>query len=234
METNKISLALTTYNRTDLLWESFRQVVNDPRIAEIVIVDDCSPMEVYNTIAWQTKSIDKVKLFRNEKNLDCYRNKAEAISRASNEWVIIFDSDNILTTSYLDAVFAHSWNKHQIFQPCFARPHFNFLPFQNKIISASNVSRYMHDDTFKTMLNAMNYFVNREEYLRVWDGGIDPVTSDSLYQNYRWLSLGNSMYIVPGMEYEHRVHNGSHYQQNVKRTPRGLHDSILIKLKNLK
>ena len=80
----------------------------------------------------------------------------------------------------------------------------------------------------------MNYFVNRDEYLRVWDGSIDPVTSDSLYQNYNWLNGGNSIYVVPNLTYEHRVHSGSHYQNNVRRTPQGFHDSIIEKLKNMK
>jgi hypothetical protein len=84
------------------------------------------------------------------------------------------------------------------------------------------------------MLNAMNYFVHRDEYLRVWDGSIDPVTSDSLFQNYNWLKAGNEISVLPELEYEHRVHSGSHYQNNVRRTPRGFHESIIQKLKELR
>jgi glycosyltransferase involved in cell wall biosynthesis len=231
-----ISLCLTTYNRTDLLFESFRQVIDDDRISEIVIVDDHSPIEVFNKIYDHTKGIPKVKLYRNEKNLDCYRNKREAVSKATNEWVIIFDSDNIMTKGYVNTLFTttYTWDDRCIWQPSFARPHFNFTKYENKFFNKSSIIRYANDGTIQTMLNAMNYFVNRDEYLRVWDGSVDPVTSDSIFQNYNWLKAGHSIYVVPGLEYEHRVHNGSHYQNNVKRTPRGFHDSIIQKLKELR
>lgn len=226
-----ISLCITTYERTDLLFESFNQVINDDRISEIVIVDDCSSLEVYNTIAWYVKDILKVKLYRNEQNLDCYRNKKRSVELATNDWVIVWDSDNIFTTAYVDTLFQKEWEIDTLWQPSFAKPHFNFSVYNGCYISKSNVSKYMGDETFKTMLNAMNYFVNRNEYLRVWDGAVDPVTSDSLYQNYRWLDAGNSIYVVPGLEYEHRVHDGSHYKNNVRRTPRGFHDSLIEKMK---
>jgi glycosyltransferase involved in cell wall biosynthesis len=233
-----ITLCLTNYNRTDLLFESFAQVIDDDRISEIVIVDDHSDMEVFNRVFEYTRSIPKVKLYRNEKNLDCYRNKREAVSKASNEWVIIFDSDNILTKAYVDAIWSidPGWSatNNIIFQPAAARPHFIFTSYSGLIVDKYNVSLHIEESAFSTMLNAMNYCVNRDEFLRVWDGSIDPVTSDSLYQNYNWLKAGNSIYVVPGLEYEHRVHNGSHYQNNVRRTPQGFHESIIQKFKELK
>jgi glycosyltransferase involved in cell wall biosynthesis len=237
-----ISLCLTTYERTDLLFESFAQVIDDDRISEIVIVDDCSSIQVYETIKEYVKDIPKVKLYRNEVNLDCYRNKKRSVELASNEWVIVFDSDNILTKEYVDAIFdlnppfedgsdSKSWCNWMIYQPSFSKPHFNFTEYQGNAYAKDNVRQYINDSTFQTMLNAMNYFVNRKRFLSVWDGSIDPVTSDSLYQNYRWLEAGNSIYVVPGLEYEHRVHDGSHYKNNVRRTPRGFHDSIIEKMK---
>lgn len=235
-----ISLCITTYNRTDLLYESFRQVLNDDRISEIVIVDDCSTEDVWQTIFWQYNEVPKIKLFRNEKNLDCYRNKREAVSKATNEWVIIWDSDNVMTTRFVDLiwcqhkVFGGDWIKSRVYAPSYASPHFNFSKWSGGNFSVSNMKTAIQDATFLTMLNAMNYFVNRDEYLRVWDGSIDPVTSDSIYQNYNWLKAGNSIYVVPGLEYEHRVHSGSHYQNNVRRTPRGFHEEIVNKLKNLR
>jgi glycosyltransferase involved in cell wall biosynthesis len=229
-----ISLCITTYNRTDLLYESFRQVLNDDRISEIVIVDDHSDESIWQTIFWQYNGVPKVKLYRNEKNLDCYRNKREAVSKASNEWVIVWDSDNVMTKEYVDAVYKEKWLNTLILQPAFAKPNFDFYPFAGNYYSKENASSWDLSGTFQTMLNAMNYFVNRDEYLRVWDGSIDPVTSDSIYQNYNWLKAGNSIYVVPGLEYEHRVHQGSHYQNNVRRTPRGFHEEIVNKLKELR
>lgn len=232
----KISLCLTTYNRTDLLYESFKTVMNDKRIDEIVIVDDCSTLEVWENISGWASTQSRVKASRNQNNLDCYRNKREAISKASNEWVIILDSDNIITKDYIDRLenlFTAGLNHRCLYQPSFAKPNFNFTKYEGMQINKYNVAKYMHDSTFQTMLNAMNYFVNRDEYLRVWDGSVDPVTSDSIFQNYNWLKAGNSIYVVPELHYEHRIHNGSHYQNNVRRTPQGFHEGIVQKLKQM-
>lgn len=231
-----ISLCITTHQRTELLFESFREVIDDPRVNDIVIVDDCSDAQTFHTVAWYLKDLPKVRLFRNQVNIDCYRNKREAISHANNEWVIILDSDNILRKPYIDRIenlIVAGLNNTTIYQPSFAKPHFNFTKFDGLSINSKNVSRYMHEANFSTMLNAMNYFVHRDEYLKVWDGNIDPVTSDSIYQNYNWLNAGNSIYVVPDLFYDHRVHDGSHYQKNVRRTPRNFHKGIEDLLKQM-
>ena len=228
-----ISLCLTNYQRTDLLYESYRQLINDDRITEIVISDDASSDEVYNTILWQSKAFNKVKVYRNESNLDCYRNKRQAVKLATNDWVIVGDSDNVFNTDYVDKLFSKEWEMDTLWQPSFAKPHFNFKQYEGYYISKANVGQYMSDDTFKTMLNAMNYFVNRDEFLRVWDSSVDPVTSDSIFQNYNWLKSGNSIYVCPGLEYNHLVHEQSHYRNNVRRTPNGFHKSIEDKIKSL-
>lgn len=64
----------------------------------------------------------------------------------------------------------------------------------------------------------MNYFVHRDEYCRVWDGSIEPWTADTIFQNYNWLKAGNKIHVVKGMQYEHLVHPGSHYQNYVHNT----------------
>ena len=229
-----ITVALTTYNRTDMLYESIAHIIDDKRISEIVISDDCSPHELYNSIAWKYHEVEKVKCFRNDTNLDCYKNKRQAIKRSTNEWVVLLDSDNIIRTDFIDTLFEQGdWNHSWAYAPEFARPHFDFTKLTGETISKNNISSLLPIGNCATMLNAMNYFVNRDEYLRVWDGKCDPVTSDSLYHNYNWIKGGNSIHVTAGLQYDHRVHDGSHYKNNVQRTPRGFHNDILNKIKNL-
>lgn len=228
-----ISICITTYQRTELLFESFRQVINDDRISEIVIVDDASTDEVYNTVAWYCKDIPKVKLHRNGHNIGCYRNKAKAVSLASKNWVIIFDSDNIISTEYIDAIFVNRSYPKTINQPVFARPHFDFRKFSGLAITKENVHQYAGDPTFTTALNAMNYFVNRDEFLRVWEDRSEPWTADSILQNYNWLKAGNEIHFCPGMEYEHKIHDGSHYKEHHRKTG-NLYNEIVQKLKLLR
>lgn len=229
-----ISAVFTNFNRTDLLFQAIEPFLNDDRISEIVISDDHSGDDIYQTIVWKYNGIDKVKIYRNERNLDCYRNKRKAVELATSDWVLILDSDNIFSTAFINIIFSQSsWNKTWAYAPEFAKPHFDFTQLRGVAISKNNIRTYLPNGNCSTMLNAMNYFVNREEYLRVWDGILDPVTSDSLFQNYNWLMGGNTIYVTPGLQYEHRVHQGSHYQQNIRRTPSGFHESILNKLRAL-
>lgn len=229
-----LSVAIPTFKRTDLLYQSFMQVINDERVGEVVIVDDASPLHIFAEIEGFCKGNPKIKLFRNEVNLDCYKNKREAVSKCSNEFVLLADSDNVFGVDYIDKIYDTPWAPERILQPSFAKPHFDFRKFNGLLVHKTNVAKYAHDSTFTTMLNAMNFFVHRDSYLEVWRGTIDPVTSDSIYFNWSWLCEGKSIHVVPGLSYEHLVHNGSHYQQNNHRTQKGLHESIVKKLKQLR
>lgn len=237
-----ISLCFTSYNRVELLFQAFEQILNDERVSEVVISDDNSRPEILEKIYFKFKDISKVKIFKNERNLDCYANKAKAIERATNEWVCILDSDNIFGVDYLNRIeniIRGGLNHKTIYQPDFAKPHFNFTHLSGQLLSRHNIAQFMNNRSTDTMLNAMNYFVNRDEYLRIFDPHTNPVTSDSIYQNYRWLEAGNMIYVVPSFSYDHRVdnHNGEergHYSQNNGRTPRHFHETIINKLKAMK
>lgn len=229
-----ITIALTNFNREQLLYESIDKVIDDPRISEVIISDDCSDYALYRRVVSYFDKWPKVKVSRTDTNIDCYRNKRRAVSLSSNEWLILLDSDNIIDQSYIDTVFTHVWTPKTIFQPEYARPSFDFRQYAGQTFNKKNVHKMIDHGNFATMLNAMNYFVNRDDYLSAWDGTVDPVTSDSIFQNYNMIKAGCEMYVVPGLYYEHRVHKGSHYQNNVRRTPKGFHDNIVQRIKNLR
>jgi len=229
-----ISICIPTYERYLLLLESFSKVIKDERVGEIIIVDDCSSEENYNDVRNAVKWLPKVNLFRNESNKDCYLNKREAISRAANEYVIILDSDNIIGVDYLDKIYEHEWAADTILAPSFARPTFDYRAFGGLTIDRQNVSEYMPRKMFSTALNTMNFFINKNEYLRCFDATVDPVTADSIYFNFCWLNAGNKIKFVQGLEYDHLVHKSSHYILNNSRTERGFYERIENKLLSMK
>lgn len=230
----QISVCIPTYERVEMLFESFEKVKDNDNISEIIIVDDASSMEVYERIKERAKENDKIKLFRNDTNRDCHYNKMTAISLVSNEWCCLWDSDNVFDFSYLYSLFQNlRWDERTIYTPSFAEPTFSFEQFAGLLITKGNVSRWIDEPMFETMLNASNFFVNKKQYLKVWDGSVDPVTSDSIFFAYKWLEAGNKIQVVEGMRYFHRVHSGSHYQNNVARTPNGFHESVLNNLRQL-
>lgn len=234
MDNRKISLCIPTWEREEMLYESFMGVYEDPRISEIVIVDDCSNPDLFERVQNFCNFHPKIKLFRNAINLDCYRNKREAISKAANQWLIILDSDNIIDTSYLDRIFEiKEWTKDVAYMPSFAMPLFNYEAYEYVLFSKYNIAEYIDKPMVSTCLNCFNYFVNRDEYLKVWQSDIDPHTADSLLHNYNWLCANNLIYIVPKLYYQHRVHDGSHYKNNVHLTG-NLYHEIENKLRQLK
>jgi glycosyltransferase involved in cell wall biosynthesis len=229
-----ITLALTNYNRFEFLLEAIANVKDHPQVSEIVISDDASTDGSYEKLVKYFKDEHKVKLFRNERNLDCYANKAKAVERVTGSWTILFDSDNVMPLAYLDKLLGiPTWSRRSAYLPVFATPHFDYRAFAGLVVTRGNVAQHLDRKNFTTALNTANYFFHRDEYLRVWDGSINPHTADSIYQNYRWLAGGNSLVFVEGLSYFHRVHPQSHYKINHKKTGSFARD-VEIKLRQLR
>ncbi len=229
-----VSLCITTYNRLELTLACIEKVKNDARVDAVHIVDDCSRTEFIHYLKLALKYEPKVFIYENEVNFDCAKNKREAVSKSTSDYLLLIDSDNQIGTDYLDRIFEEEWDAKTILQPSFAQPLFDFREYEGLTITKANVAQYIGKPMFDTLLNANNNFVNRAEYLKVWDGTIDPVTADSIYFNYCWLANGGKIKVVPNLYYQHLVHGGSHYQNNVSRTPSGFYESVIERLKQLR
>lgn len=217
-----ISIAITSYNRSDLTIESFSKVYDHPLVDEIVIVDDASDEKIYSELVtslinyetdyiYENRLPNKLRLYRNENNLGMSRNKAEAISKCKNEWVIILDSDNILYPEYLDNLPkepSFDWFNCVIFCPQFAEPDYDFSKLPDTV-DKKNAKTLLHLKEFRVFLNTCNYVVNRDKYLEVYKYDETIKESDTIHFNALWLAAGYSFYIVPGMSYYHRRHEGS-------------------------
>lgn len=230
----KVSIVIPTWQRFTMTINSFAQVLNDDRVEEVAITDDASRDYSYENLRTHFRNNPKVKLFQNERNLDCYFNKHQAMENATGEWCVLFDSDNILTTKYLDAIYAiPEWDEKTFYLPSFPRPYFDARKWSGMAITKKNVVDYI-DTHLMTNLNAMNFFINREEYLKVWDGSVNPITSDSIYFSYCWLKAGNKILVTPDLEYEHFIDKGGngHYQQNSHKTVE-FHKDLMQKIKQM-
>jgi hypothetical protein len=229
-----IGICIPTFERPDMTIEAFVKVHDDPRVKSILINDDSSEWGSYERLQRNVEPFKKVKLCRNFFNIDCAENKMRSIWLSDSDWNVLLDSDNIIDTNYLDRIFEYEWRPDIILTPDFAAPNFDFRAYAGLLITKENVVEYLDKPMFETMLNANNFFVNREKYLEVYgDDKTDPVTSDSIYFCYKWLAAGNKIQVVKGLNYFHRVHRG-HYQTNVHRTAPGFHESVLQKLRELR
>ncbi len=234
-DNRKISIALPTWERFQQTIDSFKQVLHDDRVAEVCITDDASMDGSFGSLEWYFKLEPKVLLFENENNLDCYFNKHQAMQNTNSTWCVLLDSDNAISKDYLDALYAiPEWDEKTIYQPSWSRPHFDFRKWSGLTLTKENVAEYANTDLM-TALNAMNFFINRFEYLQVWDGSVNPISSDSIYFSYCWLNAGNKIYITPNLEYEHYIspHNNGHYQLNQHKTVE-FHKELMNKIRAMK
>lgn len=215
-----ISIAITSFNRSDLTIESFSKVFDHPFVSEIVIVDDCSTEDHWQdlrTLVHRHPVWDKIRLFRNKENLGMSRNKSEAVRRATYEWVILLDSDNVLYPEYLDAIQKEACTKGTnyglqeeiIYCPVKAEPDYDFSQWSAQFIGRKNAKDFLGVKEFRVLLNTCNYVVNRKRYLEVYEYDETIKESDTIYFNHLWLCSGGSFYVVPEMRYHHRRHSGS-------------------------
>lgn len=227
----KISLCIPNYTRTNYIIESFNNIINDDRIDEIVINDDCSPNFEEALILLNNLKSDKIKIFRNEQNLGPLFNKLETIKKATNEFCILLDSDNVISKEYLDIVFSQEWLRNKIICPEFLMHHdeniwnqkdvfISYSDFINAKIDFEYVkSCILNGRNIETLLNTGNFFVNKEMYVNsfnnnTFDRSVD--VCDVCFFSYLFLLFDKENYleIVKDLKYIHRVHNGSFYLNN--------------------
>lgn len=229
-----LSICITTWQRFEFTIESFLQVVRNEKISEIIIVDDCSDIDIYEKLCLALSRIPKVKVLRNSTNVGCYENKRVAVSLSSNKRCLIWDSDNVVTNEFIDTLYSIPvWEDDVIYQPSWAQPLFDFRAYEGITFSKENIAEYIDKPMVSTLLNAMNHMVNRDRYLEVWQPDINPHTADSILQNYNHLKSGGKIYVVPSLFYQHNVHDNSHYKLNVHLTG-NLYSEIEQKIRELK
>lgn len=218
-----ITLCLTNFNRTHMLRRSFAQVRNDPRISEIIIRDDCSTdPEVWKYLGELHEEFPELIIVRNDRNRGMGINKCLAISYANRDGhALIFDSDNILTPAYLDAlevVFDGITKQYAdvILMPSKAAPNFDYSKFSGQYFSKINAGKNFGDRAFDCLMNTCNYVVPVKNYIETFLSEIrgDMKGADTIWFNYLWLKAGYYFYVVPNMEYDHLVHDGSGWRQD--------------------
>lgn len=222
----KLSVAITTYNRFDLTIKSFEQVLDHPNIDEVVIFDDGSDKYYYELLENEFDSNNKnkkVKLFKSAINLGMSRAKRTSVLLCENDWVILFDSDNVLTHEYIDAFLnqegvnkylLYGFNDRTIYMPDFAKPNFDYTNFSGRVLGCENIKSFLlSQPNYGALMNTCNYIVPRERYLKVWEQNLQMKGTDTYWFNYLWLREKNIFNVVKGMQYDHLVHEGSEWMQ---------------------
>jgi glycosyltransferase involved in cell wall biosynthesis len=213
-ELPKISLVITTFNRFDTyLKVNLQKYLSNRYIHEIIIMDDAS--DDYNKVM---ASFDdtKIKCFTQPHNIGALRNKIIACTKATNPWICLMDSDNFADVSYFEALTSY-WKTNGpcntcIYAPCWAKPNFDYTSYINVIINSSNFA-----SSNGCLINTGNYVFHSSiltHVLPIIGSDVNPFAVDVKYMNYVWMKNNVSMLVVPGMDYDHVVHEGSFYSAN--------------------
>jgi glycosyltransferase involved in cell wall biosynthesis len=220
IDKRKISIALPTYNRANMFYDSIKYIINDNRVTEIIISDDWS--KDINLLEQKIKTIDnnKIKLIKNYENQWPFINKSISVKNCSNDFVILLDSDNIIQKDYIDKLYSISdWNSNTFYCPDFAYPQFNFkIPIINTV-DINNINYIIKN--YKTFLNIWNFFINKKYYTSIVTISkqyyIDCRSYDVMYINILWIMLKWLKLVkINWLQYYHRIHKWSNFLSKTK------------------
>ena len=220
-----ISIAIPHYNAARYIPETLKFIENDDRVNEIIICDDASnDINILENYLNKINNI-KIKLYKNKINLGAYHNKLVTLSKCTNDWCILLDSDNCLNKNTIDILYSlDTWDKNIIYAPSWAKTfpgdvsqNLDYRIYKNKTIDKTFVLNNFYLLKVECLLNNGNYFFNRINYLectkkysnmfdRSLIGGLDALLVSCL-----WIKENNKIFIVENFEYNHRLHNDSFY-----------------------
>jgi glycosyltransferase involved in cell wall biosynthesis len=223
-EARTISVAIPFFNNAKMAHVALFNILNDPRIAEIIMVDDGSDRDAFQQLKRKVKPFArKVKLFRRDVNLGAFANKIQAVELCSSDWVILLDYDNTLLPQYLDSIFnLDQWEDTTIYCSGYAYPHFNFRKeLGGKVIDLDLASAMAKSKILnRPFFNDGNYFLPRNRFLQCvkpfWTYSVS--ASDVIFANYLWLFANNTLTVLEDSKYLHRVHDESTWLNNSEKS----------------
>jgi glycosyltransferase involved in cell wall biosynthesis len=98
---NKISVLLPAYNRPEYLKEAIFSVLGQTFTDfELIISDDHSPTDLTGTV--KSFKDERIKFYRQKKNLGFIKNWNFCISKSSGEYITIMGDDDVLLPNFLE------------------------------------------------------------------------------------------------------------------------------------
>ncbi len=235
--TNMFSLAIPTMNRYDkFLSKTLPLYLENPYIDEIVICDETGE-DSAKILANFNHS--KLRVVKNHKRLGVFRNKHMCCMLAKNDWVALIDSDNYAPEEYFIAAEKYiksgnlKSNKNVILAPSKARPEFDFTHMNGRVFKkGTNKENRSYEETcpidfkhsYQTYVNTGNFIVNKyvvENMELATDGHLITRANACdvcLFNTLAMEQNDSEIHMVPGMEYDHRCHDGGLFAANCTET----------------
>jgi hypothetical protein len=224
----KLSLCIPTIDRWNFLQNNIPKYLKNKYIDEIVICDENGNDAIKIK---ETFLDDKIKIYVNESKLGVYRNKENVVSKATNEYVCLMDSDNFAPIEYFEAwekyVNINGINSSTIYSPSRTIPQKNHNGFDYRILNNTIINSENYKKVYKindVIFNTGNYICNKQFYIQNTTSDnekhlqVECYALDVLFKNYLMISRGNGkIAVIPDMEYHHIVHPGSIYTNTISK-----------------
>lgn len=215
-----ISVCITTYNRYNRTIKSFSSILDDDRVSEIVICDDCSEDSIFNKLKSEIEKLNnqKIKLFKNDKNKGAFLNKVESIKKCSNDWVALIDSDNEINRSYIDKL-PKSRDEKTFYLPSIAVCSSTLLNYSEYSGQTFDKNAFNNKIINTPLSNTGNYFFNKHTYLKAVNmesNLINPYGLCSLYPlwlGYKYID-GFKIKVIEGLHYKHGLDTDGWFNKN--------------------
>lgn len=226
------TLSIPTMDRfDDFLSKYLIDYLDNEYINEIIITDENG--NDIEKIKHAFPDNQKLVLIKNNERLGPFLNKIKACSYAKNEWIVLIDSDNFAFKDYFQIAKKYieekvGEQKNIILAPCKAKPNFDyshlcgFIYKKGSFNQNNNLEKQIiqkHNSASDTLMNTGNYVINKylinNLNLSLETDNIQKSSAcDVIYFNILLFEqLDLNMHIVPNLEYDHVVHNGSIYTQ---------------------
>lgn len=236
-----ITVAIPYYNSEKYLEQALELPLSSDFVSEIIIHDDCSENEIESTHP-------KIKIYRNQINLGAFKNKYLAVSKASNDWVYLLDSDNYFFENSLEVVKNIKPQRGSYYSP--SQLHLvddgldqslngKIVKYDFGQVDGSRARDILKSGSgeFEWLINTGNFFVNRDDYVSSMQTIINDPTypyfeADAIVFTYNWLKKGNIIEVVGDLWYNHRLRSNSysHSVGNKNSDSLNYHKNLILEL----
>lgn len=227
----KFSVAIPHYNRGRLAHRPLCNLLNHLAVAEVVFFDDGSRPGEIRALQAVVDSLHPQKPMHirlRPQNCGAFRTKVDAVEAASEDWVLILDSDNTAFKGYLDALARlPALNPQTVYCSPWAFPHFSFHALAGKSLDYDSAAELVRSGFLRRVyfINDGNYLVHRATYLNVLRPylGIETGAADVMTANYLLLSAGCKLQVLSSGAYHHRIEGSSFWHSTLEHSrPRAM------------
>lgn len=152
-----VSVLIPTYNVSSYIIQAIESVINQTMADfEIIIIDDFSTDETVKKI--QAIEDNRIKLYRNEKNMGPSYSRNRALNKSIGKWVAILDSDDYWELDRLEKLIevTKKYNVEVVCDDLYLVEDGNDVPFNSYLKSRESVIGVIKDPTIISAVKMIN------------------------------------------------------------------------------